>query len=72
MESENKMINRNLEVQEVSKKTIFLVLYIIFFVLTIIGVFLVLSRKVDNAGYSIIPMIFGLIFASLYQKAKRG
>ena len=53
------------------KKTIFLVLYIIFLVLTMIGVYLVLSRKVDNAGYSVIPMLFGLIFASLYHKAKK-
>lgn len=54
-----------------SKKTIFLALYIVFLILTFIGVFLVLSRKVDNAGYSVIPMLFGLIFVSLYHKAKK-
>ena len=53
------------------KKTIFLALYIIFLVLTMIGVYMVLSKKVDNAGYSCIPMLFGLIFASLYHKAKK-
>ena len=51
------------------KKTIFLVLYIIFLFLTMIGVYLVLSKKVDNTGYSVIPMLFGLIFARLYHKA---
>ena len=53
------------------KKTIFLVLYIIFLFLTMIGVYLVLSKKVDNTGYSVIPMLFGIIFASLYHKAKK-
>lgn len=61
----------NLEVLVMSKKTIFLALYIVFLILTFIGVFLVLSRKVDNARYSVIPMLFGLIFASLYHKAKK-
>ena len=53
------------------KKTIFMILYIIFLVLTMIGVYLVLARKVDNAGYSVIPMLFGLIFASLYHKTRK-
>lgn len=54
-----------------SKKTIFLALYIVFLILTIIGVFLVLLRKVDNAGYSVVPMAFGMIFSSLYMKVKK-
>ena len=53
------------------KKTIFLVMYIIFLFLTMIGVYLVLSRKVDNAGYSVIPILFGLIFAGLYHKDQK-
>ena len=54
-----------------SKKSIFLALYIIFLIMTITGVYLVLSGKVDNAGYSIIPMLFGLIFVNLYHKVKK-
>ncbi|MFR4352312.1 MAG: hypothetical protein ACLT3H_11665 [Roseburia sp.] len=54
-----------------SKKTIFLALYIVFLILTIIGVFLVLLRKVDNAGYSVVPMAFGMMFSSLYMKVKK-
>lgn len=56
--------------REKIKKYIFLVLYIIFVVLTLIGAFMVITNKVNNAGYAVIPMLFGLIFAMFYRNSK--
>ena len=42
-----------------------------FFALTIVGAFLVITHKVNNAGYTIIPMLIGLIFSMLYRNSKK-
>lgn len=57
--------------REIIKMKVFLSLYIIFFILTIIGAILSITNKVDNAGYAIIPMLFGLFFAMLYRNSKK-
>lgn len=46
-------------------------LYLIFFVLTIVGAILCITHKVNNAGYAVIPMIIGLIFSMLYRNNKK-
>lgn len=57
--------------KEQIKKNVFLVLYITFTILTFTGAILVIMKKVDNAGYAIIPMIFGIIFQILYRNSKK-
>lgn len=57
--------------REKIKKNIFLALNIVFCVLTLIGAFLCVTEKVDNAGYAIIPMLIDLAFNSLYQNSKK-
>ena len=60
----------NLKIEELKKK-IFFILYLVFFALTIVGAFLVITHKVNNAGYTIIPMLIGLIFSMLYRNSKK-
>lgn len=60
----------NLKREELKKK-IFFVIYLIFFALTIIGAFLCITHRVNNAGYAIIPMIIGLVFSMLYNNSKK-
>lgn len=57
--------------KEKLKKNVFLVIYVIFVVLTFIGAFMVISHKVNNAGYAVIPMLFCLIFGMLYRNSKK-
>ena len=57
--------------RETMKKNIFFSLCIVFCILTFIGAFLCLTKKVDNAGYAIIPMLIELVFNSLYQNSKK-
>ncbi len=57
--------------KEKLKKNVFLVIYIIFVILTFIGAFMVITHKVNNAGYTVIPMLFGLIFSMLYRNSKK-
>lgn len=57
--------------KEKLKKKVFLVIYVIFVVLTFIGAFMVITHKVNNAGYAVIPMLFGLIFGVLYRNSKK-
>ncbi|MDE5994005.1 MAG: hypothetical protein K2G60_00680 [Oscillospiraceae bacterium] len=57
--------------REELKKKIFLILYLLFLVLTVIGAALCITRKVDNAGYAVIPMLIGLIFSMLYRNSKK-
>jgi len=44
--------------KEKIKRNIFLTLQIIFLILTFIGAILVIMKKVDNAGYSVVPMLW--------------
>lgn len=53
------------------KSKIFLILSLIFAILTFVGGYLVITHKLDNAGYSVIPMLFTLIFSMLYRNSKR-
>ena len=48
-----------------------LILSIIFAILTFIGGYMVITYKVDNAGYSVIPMLFTLVFSILYKNSKK-
>ena len=49
----------------------FFALYIIFAILTFVGAFMVITKRFDNAGYAVIPMLFGLVFCVLYRKSKK-
>lgn len=60
----------NLKREELKKK-IFLILYLLFLFLTVIGAALCITRKVDNAGYAVIPMMIGLVFSVLYRNSKK-
>lgn len=56
--------------KEKIKRNVFLILQTIFFILTIIGAILVIMKKVDNAGYAVIPMLFSLIFTSFMRESQ--
>ena len=51
--------------KEKLKVKIFLILSLVFAILTLIGGYLVVTHKLDNAGYSVIPMLFTLIFRQI-------
>lgn len=57
--------------KEKLKIKIFLILSFVFAILTLVSVYLVITHKLDNAGYSIIPMIFTLTFSILYRNSKK-
>lgn len=57
--------------KETVKKNIFLLLQIVFMVLTFIGAIMVIRNKLNNAGYAVIPMLFSLIFGLLYRNSKK-
>jgi len=53
----------------VKKQKIFLILYVVFLLLTIVSaIHSIVTRS--NAGLSIILIIFGIIFANLYHNEK--
>lgn len=53
------------------KTRILLIISLIFAVLTFIGAYMVITHKVDNAGYSVVPMLFTLIFSLFYRNSKQ-
>lgn len=57
--------------KEKIKRNIFLTLQIIFLVLTVVGAILVFAKKVDNAGYAVIPMLWSLIFNGFMRKSQK-
>lgn len=57
--------------REKMKKNTFFALNVLFCILTLIGAFLCLTEKVENAGYAIIPMLIDLVFNSLYRNSKK-
>ncbi|MBE5820206.1 MAG: hypothetical protein E7310_05280 [Clostridiales bacterium] len=57
--------------KEQIKRNIFLTLQIIFFILTIVGAILVFMKKVDNAGYAVIPMLWSLIFGGFMRESQK-
>ena len=56
--------------REKIKRNIFLILQIIFLILTFIGAILVFMKKVDNAGYAVIPMLWSLIFGGFMRESQ--
>ncbi len=60
----------NLKREELKKK-IFFILYLVFFALTIAGAILYLTHKVNNVGYTVIPMLIGMVFSMLYRNSKK-
>lgn len=57
--------------KEKIKRNIFLALSSVFFILTIIGAILVFTKKVDNAGYAVIPMLWSLIFGGFMRNSQQ-
>lgn len=57
--------------KETIKRNVFLVLQIIFLVVTLIGAILVFMKKVDNAGYAVIPMLWSLIFGGFMRESQK-
>ena len=54
------------------KSKIYLILSIVFVILTLLGAGYVLYNKgMVNPGYTIIPMLFGIIFQMLYRNSKK-
>lgn len=52
------------------KKKIFLALYVICVIVTFVSAILVITKRIDNPGLSIISMLLGLIFSNLYNSEK--
>lgn len=58
--------------KEKMKMKIYLFFYIIFVILAFAGAIYVLSNRGEaNAGYALIPTLFGLIFSMLFQQTRR-
>lgn len=58
--------------KEKLKMKIYLILYIIFLVLTFVSAGYVIYNKGEtNPGLAIVSMLFGLIFVGLYRDAKK-
>lgn len=57
--------------KEKIKRNIFLTLQIIFLILTFTGAILVIMKKLDNAGYAVIPMLFSLIFGGFMRESQK-
>lgn len=57
--------------KEKIKRNIFLTLQIIFLILTFIGAILLIMKKVDNAGYSVVPMLWSLIFGGFMHNSQK-
>jgi len=57
--------------REKIKRNIFLVLQLIFLILTLIGAILVIMKKIDNAGYAVIPMLLSLIFGGFMRESQK-
>ena len=49
---------------------IFSILSLVFAILTLVGGYLVITHKLDNAGYSVIPMLFTLNYIRIVKKIK--
>ena len=50
---------------------IFSILSLVFAILTLVGGYLVITHKLDNAGYSVIPMLFTLILVHYIRIVKK-
>lgn len=53
------------------KAKIYFILLVIFTVLTFAGAIYVISNDGEpNAGYAVVPMMFGLVFGGLFHQAR--
>lgn len=57
--------------KEQIKIKIFLILYIVFAILGFIGAFMVITKRLNNVGYIVIPMLFAIVFSMLYRNSKK-
>lgn len=57
--------------REKIKRNIFFILQIIFLILTFIGAILVIMKKVNNAGYAVVPMLWSLIFGGFMRESQK-
>lgn len=57
--------------KEKLKVKIFWVLSLTFAILTLVSGYLVIIHKLNNAGYSVIQMLFTLTFSILYRNGKK-
>lgn len=57
--------------KEKIKRNIFLILQIIFLILTFVAAILVIMKKVDNAGGAVISMLFSLIFGGFMRESQK-
>ena len=57
--------------KEQIKMKIFLILYIVFAILSFIGVLMVITKKLNSVGYVIIPMLFSIVFCMSYRRSKK-
>lgn len=57
--------------KEKLKIKIFLILSLVFAILTLVSGYLVITHKLDNVGYTIIPMLITLAFSILYRNSKK-
>ena len=56
--------------KEQIKMKIFLILYIVFAILGFIGAFMVITKRLNNVGYVVIPMLFAVICSMFYRNTK--
>lgn len=54
------------------KIKLYFILGLIFAILTIIGGYMVITHKLNNAGYALVPMVFAVAFMVLYRNSKGG
>ena len=57
--------------KEKIKMKIFLILYIVFAILGFIGAFMVITKRLNNAGYVVIPMLFAVVCSMFYGNIKK-
>lgn len=50
---------------------IFLILYIVFAILGFVGVFMLITKRLNNIGYVVIPMLFATVSGALYRNSKK-
>lgn len=53
------------------KSKIYLILQILFAILTFVGFVLLLVGKINNVGMSIVCMVFSLTFGNFYKDSKK-
>ncbi len=60
----------NIKKEQVKIK-IFLILYIVFAIFAITGAFMVITKRLNNVGYIVIPMLFAIVSSMFYRNSKR-